>query len=75
MFIKLFMGKVIPMAYSVNICMNTNDAIIIKTLAELGLRNEPQLTPEQEKLLQQALDPHEQYLEDILKIFNSTENT
>ncbi len=55
--------------------MNTNDAIIIKTLAELGLRNEPQLTPEQEKLLQQALDPHEQYLEDILKIFNSTENT
>lgn len=53
-----------------NKIMNEKDAAILKALSELGLRDEPTLTPDQEKLLQQALDPHEQYLEDILKIFN-----
>lgn len=53
--------------------MNEKDAAVLKALSELGLRDEPALTPDQEKLLQQALDPHEQYLEDILKIFNRSE--
>lgn len=50
--------------------MNEKDAAVIKALAELGLRQEIPLSPEQEKLLQQALDPHAQYLEDIIKVFN-----
>lgn len=53
--------------------MNEKDAVVIKTLSELGLRKEVPLTPEQEKMLQIALDPNEQYLEDLLKIFKSTE--
>ncbi len=50
--------------------MNEKDAAVIKALSELGLRKEDALTPEQEQLLKQALDPHEQYLTDLLKIFN-----
>jgi hypothetical protein len=51
--------------------MNEKDAAAIKALAELGLRNEVPLTPEQERMLQIALDPNEQYLEDLFKIFNT----
>ncbi len=50
--------------------MNSRDAAVIKALTELGLRKEVPLTPEQEQLLKSALDPHEQYLDDIVKIFN-----
>ncbi len=49
--------------------MNSKDAAVIKSLAELGLRKEVPLTPEQEQLLKQALDPYEQYLVDLQKIF------
>ncbi len=49
------------------------DLEVIKALAELGLRKEAPLTLEQEKMLQLALDPNEQYLEDLLKIFKRTE--
>jgi len=49
--------------------MNAKDAAIIKALTELGLRKEAPLSPEQEQLLKQALDPHEQYLADLEKIF------
>jgi hypothetical protein len=53
--------------------MENKDAAVIKALAELGLRKEAPLSPEQERMLQVALDPNEQYLEDLLKIFNRTE--
>jgi len=49
------------------------DLEVIKALTELGLRKEVPLTPEQERMLQLALDPNEQYLEDLLKIFNRRE--
>lgn len=49
--------------------MNEKDAHVKKVLAELGLKDEPQLSPEQEELLKQALDPELQYQADIIKIF------
>ena len=49
--------------------MTPKDAAVIKALAELGLRQEVPLTPEQEDMLRRALDPYEQYLEDIVKVF------
>lgn len=52
--------------------MNGNDAAIIKTLAELGLRQEQPLTPEQEQLLKRALDPHEEYLAQVQQLFSET---
>lgn len=55
--------------------MNEKDAAVIKALSELGLRKEIPLSPEQEQLLRQALDPHEQYLADIQKIFPNEKPT
>lgn len=49
--------------------MNEKDAAVLKALAELGLRQEIPLSPEQEQMLKQALDPHEQYLADIQALF------
>lgn len=37
--------------------MNTKDAAVIAVLASLGLRKEAELTPEQEQLYKQAIDP------------------
>ena len=45
------------------------DSAVIKALAELGLREEPKLTPEQEEALARALDPHLQYLKDVEDVF------
>ena len=50
--------------------MNDKDARIIATLAELGLRNQPKLTPEQEEMLKQALDPDLQFAADVKRIFD-----
>ena len=50
--------------------MNEKDAQVEKILAELGLRDEPKLTPEQEELLQRALDPELQFQHDIERLFN-----
>lgn len=50
--------------------MENKDAAAIKALAELGLRKEVPLTPEQEKMLQIALDPNEQFYDAVLKIFD-----
>lgn len=50
--------------------MNSKDAAVIKSLAELGLRKEEPLTPEQEQLLKQALDPQEQFYAEIIRIFD-----
>jgi hypothetical protein len=50
--------------------MNSKDAAAIKALSELGLRKEVPLTPEQEQILKQALDPQEQFYADIIRIFD-----
>lgn len=50
--------------------MNEKDATIIKALTELGLRKEVPLSPQQEQLLKQALDPQEQFYADIVRIFD-----
>jgi len=49
--------------------MNEKDATIQKVLAELGLKEEPELSPEQEELLKTALDPELQRLASIEKLF------
>lgn len=49
--------------------MNEKDAAVIKTLAELGLRKEEPLTPEQEQLLKRALDPYEEFLAQVEQLF------
>ena len=51
--------------------MENKDAHVQKILAELGLKQEPKLTPEQEELLRRALDPEEQFLHDIKRIFTT----
>lgn len=51
--------------------MNEKDFKIIKALADLELHKEQPLTPEQEQLLKQALDPEEKFLSDVEKIFNN----
>lgn len=54
--------------------MSATDAKAQKALAELGLRSEVPLTPEQEQMLQRALDPEEQYLYDVERLFTPTDN-
>ena len=44
-------------------------ATIIKVLADLELRDPPELDPEQERLLQLAIDPDEQFLDDVERLF------
>ena len=46
-----------------------NDSIIIKTLTDLELRDSPTLTPEQEEMLRLALNPEEQFLTNVEKLF------
>lgn len=53
--------------------MNKNDSVILKILAELDLRKTSELTPEQEYQLKIALDPEEQFFNDLKKIFNKTQ--
>ncbi len=48
--------------------MNDKDAHIQKILAELGLKEEPELSPAQEEILKLALDPVEQELENMIKV-------
>lgn len=49
--------------------MNKKDAEITKALAELGLRNEPELTPEQELDLRRAINPEDTFLDDVERLF------
>ena len=53
--------------------MNNKDALITKTLAELGLRKEPELTPEQEEMLQRAKNPDDFFLDDVERLFRREE--
>lgn len=50
--------------------MNKKDAAVIKVLSQLNLRKEPQLTPEQQKQLQDAKDPQAQFLDQVQKTFS-----
>lgn len=52
--------------------MNDKDAAVIKALTQAGLRDDPQLSPEQEEMLKRALDPEEQFLHDVERLFNKT---
>lgn len=46
------------------------DAAVIKALTQAGIRPEQELTPEQEEILQRALDPEKQYFYDIEQLFS-----
>jgi len=49
--------------------MTKHDAAVTKALAELGLSEEPKLTPEQEEFLARALDPEKEFLHSVEKLF------
>lgn len=42
--------------------MKEKDAAIIKVLSDIGYADEPELTPEQEKQFERAIDPEKQFL-------------
>jgi len=46
------------------------DSAVIKVLSDIKLRDEPELTPDQEEMLRRALDPDLQFLDDVEKLFN-----
>ena len=48
------------------------DPAIIKALTDINLHTEPELTPEQEELLRLALNPEEQFLNDVERLFTKT---
>lgn len=54
--------------------MNEKDAIVIKTLAELGLHKEVPLTSQQQKLFNRAIDPEEEFLAQVEELFHINEN-
>lgn len=53
--------------------MNNKDAVITKVLADLGLRDEQELTPEQEQDLRRAINPEDTFLDDVEKLFKEKE--
>lgn len=55
--------------------MNTQDAAVIKALAELGLSKEPVLSPAEEEMLARALDPEKEFLHNVEKLFNKNKKT
>lgn len=50
--------------------MNEKDASVQKVLAELGLKEQPKLSPEQEEILKRALDPELQFQHDVERLFD-----
>jgi hypothetical protein len=49
--------------------MKRKDAAVIKVLSDIGATEEPELTPAQEFQLKRALDPEEQFLHDVEKLY------
>ena len=49
--------------------MSKKDTAVTKALTDLGLRNEPELTADEEEKLKTALDPELQYLQDVEDLF------
>ena len=52
--------------------MTRKDAAIQKALAELGHNVVDQLSPEDEKKFQLALDPEAQFLQDVQDLYDKT---
>ena len=50
--------------------MNKQDAAIEKILSDIGIKEEPTLTPEQEEMLARALDPEKDFFGSIEHLFN-----
>jgi len=55
--------------------MTRKDAAIQKALAELGHTVVDQLSPEDEKKLQLALDPEAQFLQDVKDLYTNDPNS
>ena len=53
--------------------MNKKDAEVIKVLADLGLRKEPELTDDQLEMLKRAQHPEAFFLDDVEKLFKEKE--
>lgn len=51
------------------------DAKVQQILYELDLKQDEPLTPEQERLLEQALDPEQQFLSDVQRLFEKDQST
>ncbi len=49
--------------------MTKKDCAVEKVLAELGLRDEPELSAEQEEMLQRALDPEKEFLYQVEQLY------
>jgi len=47
----------------------TKDLEVIKALAELGLRKEPELDSDQLEMLKRAQNPEDFFLDDVEKLF------
>lgn len=54
--------------------MNNQDSTVIKILSDMGMTEEPELSPEQEEILQRALDPEKEFLHSVEKLFNTTKS-
>lgn len=55
--------------------MTRKDAAIQKALAELGLDVVTELSPEDERKLQNALDPESQFLQDVQDLYTNDPNS
>lgn len=53
----------------------SKDAAIIKVLTQLGLRPDGDLSAEEEKIFKAAIDPEEQYLQDLESLFIDPNDT
>jgi len=51
--------------------MNKHDAAVIKVLSDIRVTKEPELSKEQEEMLQRALDPEKEFLYSVEKLFNN----
>lgn len=54
--------------------MTKKDAAVIKALAELGIREDPELSPEEELLLKRALDPEEDFYSNVEQVFKTLDS-
>ena len=55
--------------------MSHKDADVLQILQQMGLRQEKELTPQEEDMLQRALDPEKQYLYDIERLFTKPDKS
>lgn len=53
--------------------MDKQEAAVIKVLNDIGVREEPQLSPEQEEMLARALDPEKDFMDRVEKLFKKSQ--